>query len=71
MERLDGFVSFVQGVGADKHMVSFSLLGEMLSTSGPIFCLIGSFHENTGVMYAVYQLWIITNVGIGELHDLH
>lgn len=56
MERLDGFASFVQRVGVDKHRVSFCLLGEMLSTSGPIFCLTGSFHKCTGIMCAVFLI---------------
>lgn len=68
---MDGFASFVQRVGADKHMVSFCPLGEMLSTSGPIFYLIGSFHKYTGIMRAVYWLLIITNVDIGDLNDMH
>lgn len=68
---MDGFASFVQRGGADKHMVSFCPLGEMLSTSGPIFCLIGSIHKYTGITRAVYWELIITNVSIGDVNDMH
>lgn len=71
MEWLDGFASFVQRVGVDKHMVSLCLLGEMLCTSGPIFCLIGSFHQVHSDNVCSLLAMDNNKSRLGDLHDMH